>query len=182
MSIPACLGARMGLGNSRVLLFEFGGGTATGLPGIPKYPGRIQLDKYLCLTYARKNNRVESMELGMNRKRKDRDEAEVIINNTSWGEDNQAKEYLAFSGKTLAGQGTVKSAKTGIYAFRGCDPGCVLVTEGWLEIDKHFSLELCFSIEKQPVKLSWLWPMRESAERKLLPLCCSSLHGIPARS
>ena len=27
---------------------------------------------------------------------------------------------------------------------------CV-VTEGWLEIDKHDSLELCFSIEKQPV-------------------------------
>ena len=25
-----------------------------------------------------------------------------------------------------------------------------LVTEGWLEIDKHYSLELCFSIEKQP--------------------------------
>ena len=24
------------------------------------------------------------------------------------------------------------------------------VTEGWLEIDKHYSLELCFSIEKQP--------------------------------
>ena len=24
------------------------------------------------------------------------------------------------------------------------------VTEGWLEIDKHCSLELCFSIEKQP--------------------------------
>ena len=24
-------------------------------------------------------------------------------------------------------------------------------TEGWLEIDKHYSLELCFSIEKQPV-------------------------------
>ena len=22
--------------------------------------------------------------------------------------------------------------------------------EGWLEIDKHYSLELCFSIEKQP--------------------------------
>ena len=24
------------------------------------------------------------------------------------------------------------------------------VTEGWLEIDKHYSLELCFSIGKQP--------------------------------
>ena len=24
------------------------------------------------------------------------------------------------------------------------------VPEGWLEIDKHYSLELCFSIEKQP--------------------------------
>ena len=24
------------------------------------------------------------------------------------------------------------------------------ITEGWLEIDKHYSLELCFSIEKQP--------------------------------
>ena len=24
------------------------------------------------------------------------------------------------------------------------------VTEGWLEIDRHYSLELCFSIEKQP--------------------------------
>ena len=23
-----------------------------------------------------------------------------------------------------------------------------VVTEGWLEIDKHYSLELCFSIEK----------------------------------
>ena len=27
---------------------------------------------------------------------------------------------------------------------------CAFVTEGWLEIDKHYSLELCFSIEKQP--------------------------------
>ena len=27
---------------------------------------------------------------------------------------------------------------------------CNSVTEGWLEIDKHYSLELCFSIEKQP--------------------------------
>ena len=26
----------------------------------------------------------------------------------------------------------------------------LLITEGWLEIDKHYSLELCFSIEKQP--------------------------------
>ena len=25
-----------------------------------------------------------------------------------------------------------------------------LIPEGWLEIDKHYSLELCFSIEKQP--------------------------------
>ena len=25
-----------------------------------------------------------------------------------------------------------------------------MVTEGWLEIDKHYSLGLCFSIEKQP--------------------------------
>ena len=24
------------------------------------------------------------------------------------------------------------------------------IPEGWLEIDKHYSLELCFSIEKQP--------------------------------
>ena len=28
------------------------------------------------------------------------------------------------------------------------------VPEGWLEIDKHYSLELCFSIEKQP-KTVW---------------------------
>ena len=27
----------------------------------------------------------------------------------------------------------------------------LFVTEGWLEIDEHYSLELCFSIEKQPV-------------------------------
>ena len=24
------------------------------------------------------------------------------------------------------------------------------VTEGWLELDKHYSLELCFYIERQP--------------------------------
>ena len=24
------------------------------------------------------------------------------------------------------------------------------IPEGWLEINKHYSLELCFSIEKQP--------------------------------
>ena len=24
---------------------------------------------------------------------------------------------------------------------------CSAITEGWLEIDKHYSLELCFSIE-----------------------------------
>ena len=28
--------------------------------------------------------------------------------------------------------------------------GTLGVTEGWLEIDKHYSLELYFSIEKQP--------------------------------
>ena len=34
----------------------------------------------------------------------------------------------------------------------GMRDGVVLmvVTEGWLEIDKHYSLKLCFSIEKQP--------------------------------
>ena len=31
-----------------------------------------------------------------------------------------------------------------IFALLGSLP------EGWLEIDKHYSLELCFSIEKQP--------------------------------
>ena len=34
-----------------------------------------------------------------------------------------------------------------------CLPGArenITVPEGWLEIDKHYSLELCFSIEKQP--------------------------------
>ena len=28
------------------------------------------------------------------------------------------------------------------------------VTEGWLEIDKHYSLELCFSIENNSVRLT----------------------------
>ena len=28
-------------------------------------------------------------------------------------------------------------------------------TEGWLEIDKHYSLELCFSIEKQPEAINF---------------------------
>ena len=32
------------------------------------------------------------------------------------------------------------------------------VTEGWLEIDEHYSLELCFSIEKQPETVSPGYP------------------------
>ena len=31
-----------------------------------------------------------------------------------------------------------------------CAIGREYIPEGWLEIDKHYSLELCFSIEKQP--------------------------------
>ena len=39
----------------------------------------------------------------------------------------------------------------------------ILVTEGWLEIDKHYSLELCFSIEKQPETVWYLGTYEQGA-------------------
>ena len=62
---------------------------------------------------------------------------------------------LAFIIKVAAGLGLILETPAVAYLLSVQIDTTSLATlrpvpEGWLEIDKHYSLELCFSIEKQP--------------------------------